>query len=101
MQIRPVNVAVACVLGLLTVVMRPLQACAQDSQEGPRFQATQSPLSAERADVALRRLPPVDAFNNDVPYGEWPVAPPFEELAWRKGEYRIVPYGIGWLNMAF
>lgn len=23
------------------------------------------------------------------------------DLAWRKGEYCIVPYGIGWLNVAF
>ncbi|MEZ6068843.1 MAG: hypothetical protein R3C10_00955 [Pirellulales bacterium] len=24
-----------------------------------------------------------------------------DDLAWRKGEYRIVPYGIGWLNAAY
>lgn len=27
--------------------------------------------------------------------------PPLEAFAWRKGEYRIVPFGIGWLSMAF
>lgn len=64
------------------------------------MQATQSPAAAEWADVMLQRLPPVDAWQ-DAHDGEWPAAPPFEELAWRKGEYRIVPYGIGWLNMAF
>lgn len=24
-----------------------------------------------------------------------------EEFAWKKGDYRIVPYGIGWLNMSY
>lgn len=27
--------------------------------------------------------------------------PLLENLAWRKGEYEIVPYGIGWFNMAW
>jgi hypothetical protein len=56
------------------------------------------------------RLPPVISqatFSSPVtPASPLPVAtgpPPFtdEGLAWRKGEYLIVPYGIGWLNTAY
>lgn len=27
--------------------------------------------------------------------------PPLADYAWRKGEFRIVPYGIGWLSIAY
>lgn len=37
-------------------------------------------------DAALANVPPLEDY---------------ESLAWRKGDYTIVPYGIGWLNMAF
>ncbi len=29
------------------------------------------------------------------------VSPADEDWGWRKGEYRIIPYGSGWLNVAF
>lgn len=59
---------------------------------------------------AVVRLPPVETEHTDalvVPAAFSPSAAVDnpgelgESWAWRKGEYSIVPYGIGWLNMAY
>lgn len=45
--------------------------------------------------------PPAPTNETVVPLVQPSDEPLMGDFAWRKDEYRIVPYGIGWLNMAF
>lgn len=57
--------------------------------------------STEMAGLTPSDWPPAPADQAVVPIVEPSDETFLADVAWRKGEYRIVPYGIGWLNMAY
>jgi len=81
-------------------------------QSGPGGQPLESPTESAASTLVAPTYQPVWTPGNPVeaaPHSGqeyWPhtkagVSPLGETLAWRKGRYRLVPYGIGWLNVAY